>query len=245
MAAGHDAGIECVRHGLQVVIHALLAGHLHLLEDVIVAAGHQYARLADAQVLHQLEVLPGGADPGGDLREPIAQVHALLDGLTVLFAVDEELRLANDAVGAAKTGHQLVQIHDLLHRIGLDGLLPVAEGGIRDPDVLRHAHGHAPVVEGDAGNLIIGVDVPIQVRVRHILQRILVLALLQQIGFRGHFQHRFSSPVGSIRPKAFCIIVYKDSSIVKYGNTILTKPLAFGSGDGLFCWTTRPALCII
>ena len=194
VAAGHDPGLKGVRDGLQVVFHALLAAHLHLLEDVVVAAGHQNARLADAQVLHQLEVLPGGADPGGDLREAIAQVHALLDGLAVLLAVDEELRLADHAVGAAQPGHQLVKVHDLLDRVGLHGLLAVPKGRVGDPDVLRHAHGHAPVVEGDAGNLVVGVDVPVQIRVRDILQRILVLALLQQIGLRGHFQHRFHLP---------------------------------------------------
>ena len=41
MAAGNNAGIEGILHRTKVIIHALRAGHLHFLEDVIVRAGNQ------------------------------------------------------------------------------------------------------------------------------------------------------------------------------------------------------------
>ena len=169
VTAGHDPGLKGVRHGLQIVLHGLAAGHLHFLEDVVVAAGHQDAGLLDAQVLDQLEIVPGGPDPGGDLREAVAQVLAAAHGLPILLAVDEELRLADDAVGAAQPRHQLVQMHDLIHRVGLHGLLPVPERGVGDPDLLRHAHGHAAVVERDARHFVERVDIPVQVRFRDVL----------------------------------------------------------------------------
>ena len=197
VAAGHHARLEGVRHGGEVVIHGLLAGHLHLFEDVVVAAGHQDARLLDAQVPHQLEVLPAGPNPGGDLREPQPQLLALADRLAVLLAVHEELRLADDAVGSAEPGEQLVELHDLLHAVRLHRLLTVAEGGVRDPDVLRHAHRHPAMVEGNARHRVVGIDIAVQVRIGNVLEGIFIALLLQQVGFIGDFQH-LASPHNGI-----------------------------------------------
>ena len=157
MAAGHNAGLKGLTHGGQIVIQRLLAAQLQLLEDMIVTAGYQNTGLADAQILHQLKVLLAGADPGGDLREAQTQILALLNGLAVLFAVDEHFRLADNAVGAAQLGHQLIQIYDLLYAVGLYGLLTVTEGGVGDPDLGGHAHGHTAVVKGNPGQIVIAV----------------------------------------------------------------------------------------
>ena len=52
---------------------------------------------------------------------------------------------------------QLMQIvvygHDLFCGIGRAGLLSVAEGGICDPDLLRHMMGDDSVIERDLGDL--------------------------------------------------------------------------------------------
>ena len=69
MAPGHDPGVKGVLHRGQIVVQRLPAGHLHFLEDVVVAARHQNTGLLDAKILHHPEVLPGSPDPGGDLRE--------------------------------------------------------------------------------------------------------------------------------------------------------------------------------
>ena len=196
VAAGHHARLEGVRHGGEVVIHSLLAGHLHLFEDVIVAAGHQYARLLDAQIPHQLEVVPAGPDPGGDLREAQPQLLTLADGLAVLLAVDKELGLADDAVGPAEPGEQLVELHDLRNAVRLHRLLAVAKGGVRDPDVLRHAHRHPAVVEGNARHRVVGIDVAVQVWIGDVLEGIFIALLLQKVGFIGDFQHLASPRIG-------------------------------------------------
>ena len=43
--------------------HGISARHLHLLEDVVVAAADEDARLADAEVAHEAEILLRRADP--------------------------------------------------------------------------------------------------------------------------------------------------------------------------------------
>ena len=166
---------------------------------MVVGAADQNARLRDAHVRHQLEVLGGGPDPGGDLREAQAQLPALVQGLPVLLAVDEELRLADDALGAAEPAHELVEVHDLLHGEGLHGLLPVPEGGVGDPDLLGHVHGHPAVVEGDLRGLLVAERVPVELGLRHVLELVLVGFLFQQMGRVGKLKHGRAPP---------CIIVY-------------------------------------
>ena len=182
MAPGHDPGVKGVFHRGQIVIQCLTAGHLHFLEDVVVAAGNQNAGFLDAQILHHPEVLPGGPDPCGDLREPQPQRLTALNGLPVPLAVNEKLRLADQAVRPAQSAQQLEQMLDLFRRIGIHGLLAVPEGGVRDPDIRRHGHRHPPVVEGHLGYFIIIVYIPVENRVFHILKGVAVIIFFQQVG---------------------------------------------------------------
>ena len=185
MAPGHDPGVKGVLHRGQIVVQRLPAGHLHFLKDMIVAAGHQNTGLLDAKILHHPEVLPGGPDPGGDLREPQPQSLTAFDGLPVPLAVNEKLRLADQAVRPAQLAQQLEQVLDLLRGVGVHGLLTIPEGSVRDPDIGRHGCRHPPVVEGHLGDLVIVIYVPVQHRVLHILKGITVVIFLQQIGFGG------------------------------------------------------------
>ena len=157
----------------------------HFFEDVVVAAGNQDTGLLDAQVLHHPEVLPGGPDPGSDLREAQPQSLTAFDGLPVPLAVNEKLRLADQAVRPAQLAEELEQVLDLLRRVGVHGLLTIPEGSVRDPDIGRHGCRHPPVVEGHLGDLVIVIYVPVQHRVLHILKGITVVIFLQQIGFGG------------------------------------------------------------
>ena len=174
MAARDDAGLKRLGHGGKIIVHGLLARHLHLLEDVVVAAADENTGLAYAEVAHEAKILFGGADPRRDLRELQPQLHALFERLAVFFAVDKKLRLPNDAVRPAETRKILVNVHDLLDRIRLHGLLPVAQGRIRYPDILRHVHRHAPVVERHLRYHSLRIYVALEVRLRHVLQRIFV-----------------------------------------------------------------------
>ena len=145
------------------------------------------ARLLDAQIRHQLKVLLGGPDPSGDLGELQPQVPAPVQCLPVLLAVDEELRLPDDPLGSGQPGEEFEQRHNLLHRVGLLGLLPVPEGGVGDDNLLRHGDGYPAVVEGDLGQLAIAVHVPEELGLLHVLQLIAVGVLLQQMGGVGKF----------------------------------------------------------
>ena len=89
---------ERIRHGRKVIVHGLTARHLHFLKDVVVAAADENARLADAEVAHEAKVLLRRADPRRELRELQPQLHALFERLAVFLAVDEKLRLPDDAV---------------------------------------------------------------------------------------------------------------------------------------------------
>ena len=89
------------------------------------------------------EVRGHGADPGGDLREAVAPLLDRLQGGAVLLGVEEELALPDQAAVPVQAVQQVEEAHDLLHAVGLAGLLPVAEGGVRDPQ-LRGAGRRAP-----------------------------------------------------------------------------------------------------
>ena len=161
---------------------------------MVVAAADEDTRLADAEVAHEAKILLRGADPRRDLRELQPQLHALFERLAVLLAVDEKLRLPDDAVRSAEPGEVLIDVHDLLDRIRLHGLLPVAQGCVRDPDLLGHIHRHAPVVERHLRHHSLRVDVALEVRLRHVLERIFIRILLEQIRLSGYFKHGSGAP---------------------------------------------------
>ena len=194
VAARDDPGLKRVGHGGEVIVHGLTARHLHLLEDVVVAAADEDTRLADAEVAHEAKILLRGADPRRDLRELQPQLHALFECLAVFLAVDEKLRLPDDAVRPAEPGEILIDIDDLVDRVRLHGLLPVAQGRVRDPDLLGHIHRHAPVVERHLRHHALGVNVAMEVGFRYILKRIFIRILLQQIRLSGYFKHGSWAP---------------------------------------------------
>ena len=162
---------------------------------MVIRAADQDPRLRNAHLVDQPEILRRSPDPGGDLRIPQPQLPAAVQGLPIFLAVDEKLRLPHDTLGAGEPAEELEQLHDLVRGEGLHGLLPVPEGGVGDPDLLRHPHRHPAMVEGDFGGLLIVKGVPVQHRLRHILQLILVGFLLQQMGRIREFQHGFIPPV--------------------------------------------------
>ena len=194
VAARHDARRERIRHGRKVIVHGLTARHLHFLEDVVVAATDEDARLTDTEVAHEAEVLLRRADPRRDLRELQPQLHALFERLAVFLAVDEKLRLPDDAVRTAEPGEVLIDIDDLVDRVRLHGLLPVAQGRVRDPDLLGHIHRHTPVVERHLRHHALCVNVAMEVGFRYILKRIFIRILLQQIRLSGYFKHSSGTP---------------------------------------------------
>ena len=86
----------------------------------------------------------------------------------------------------AQLAQQLVDVYDLVNGIRLHGLLTIPQGGVRDPDLLRHGHGHPAVVERHLGNGAVGIHIPLQIRFRHILKGVFVGFLLQQVGLTGN-----------------------------------------------------------
>ena len=191
MAAGNDPGIEGILHRAQVVIQHLRTGHFHFLENVVVGAGNQDARFLDAQILHQLEIFLAGTNPAGNFREFQIQLHALFQRLAVLLAVNEKFRLADDAIGAAQLAQELIDIHHLINGVWFNRLLPIPEGGIGNPDFFRHIQGNTAVVEGYLGHRAVGINIPLQIRFRHILQGIPIGIFFQEVGFTGNFQHLY------------------------------------------------------
>ena len=174
MASGHNPLLECHRHCGQVLIHGLLAGHVHFLEDVVVAAGDQDAGLRYAQVSDQLIVFFFCPYPCGDLREREPEILASGYGFPVLLAVNEELRLPDYPERSSQSGYQFEQVNYLINGIRLDGLLAVPKRRVGDPYLVRHADGDPAVVECHPRDLFIVVDVPVKIGFRHILQLVSV-----------------------------------------------------------------------
>jgi hypothetical protein len=60
------------------------------------------------------------------------------------------------------------------------------------------------MVEGNLGNGTVGIHIPVQVGFCHILQRVFVGLLLQQIGLVGNFKHK----VGLLSRMVFAFLYY-------------------------------------
>ena len=189
MAARVDARVNGLRHHLEIVVHGLCAGFLKLFENVVVRAAHQDAALLEPQVARQLKILLGRADPARDFGEAQAQLLTAPQRLLVLFAVKKELALANLSLGAAKLAHQLVEMHNLLGRVGRAALLPVAEGGVGNPNLLGRVYRGQPVVEGTLWNFRVRENLPVQMRLFDVLQVVVVLDFGQQVGILVVFNH--------------------------------------------------------
>ena len=187
VAAGADAHIQGALDHAQIFIHSGGTGQTHLIINMIVGAGHEDARFLDAQGFNQLEILLGGTDPGGDFGEVVSQIHTLGQGLSVLLGVYEEFALADQSLGTAQAVHQFIQIGDLLDSEGGGGLLSVPEGGVGDPDVLRHLHGNETVVEGHLRYGFVIKQIPLEIGRLPLLQGVAVGGLLNQIGLGGEF----------------------------------------------------------
>ena len=141
---------------------------------MIVRGGDKYSRFLYSHVAHEAEILLVCADPCRYLRKFIAERHAFFHSFPVLLAVDEKFALADYSVFAAEPRKHLVEVYYLLNRIRLDRLLPVAESGVRYPDMLGHAHRHAAVVERHLRHGVVGINIAIEVRVVYVLELISV-----------------------------------------------------------------------
>ena len=162
---------------------------MHFFEDVIIRTTHKNPRLGDIRLLDELKVLFVGADPRRDLGKFEPRVLACLQRLLVLFGVDKELRLADKPLGSAQTGHELIQIDDLLDGEGRGGLLPVAESRVRHPDLIGHVDGHMAVVEHDLGDALIVEQLAEQLRLLDVLQFVVIDRIFQQVGFLVEIDH--------------------------------------------------------
>ena len=134
-------------HYAEVFFKGALSREPHFVVDVVVGAGDEDSRFLYTEGFDKIEILFVRAYPAGDLGEFKSEGHAFLKRAAILFGVDEEFGLADDAVLSSEAAHQLIQIDDLLDGERRGGLLPVAEGGIRDPNLLRHIHRHKAMVE--------------------------------------------------------------------------------------------------
>ncbi len=136
MAARPHARLKSRLHHLAVAVHALLAAlELELVEDVVVRAAGEHSRLFQARLLNESEVTLHRANPAGALRIRVAEGTTPIESLTVILGVQEKLGLANDAVGPAHLGQQIIQVNHLVYRVGRPGLLAVSEGRVRNEDV--------------------------------------------------------------------------------------------------------------
>ena len=181
MASRADPRLQAFPDDRQVMVHGLQPGHLHLEEDMIIRTADQDARFLKSNVFYQLEILLACSDPAGNLRKIIAFFHTFIDGIAVLFTIQEELALADLPIRASKTVEIIVDLHDLLRAVRRSGLLSVTESRIRDPDLVRHAVRHYTVIERDLGDLVIVEKVAEDVGFFNIHQGVHMLFQLQQV----------------------------------------------------------------
>ena len=200
MAARVYARVERVLYDAEVHVRGLAAGHLELLIYVVVRAAHQYAALAQAQLAREGEVLLARAYPAGYLRELVAQLAAHVQRLAVALAVQEELRLADYALRPAQAVQHLEELAYLLRLVGRAALLPVAEGRVRYPDMLRRVRRGQAEVEGALRHLLVGEHIPVEVPVLPVLERVFILALHQDVLLVVERNHKPAPPRSILCP---------------------------------------------
>jgi len=182
MAARPDAIAQRILHHAEVHVHGLPARLVELQEDMIVGRRRENARLAEAHVLDQFEVARIGANPAGDLGERVAAFEAAADCLLIAVAVEEELALPDQPARPAQPVQQIIQVHDVVDLEGRQRLLPVAERGVRNPQLVGRHHRHASMIERNLRHRVVVEDVAEKFRLRDVLQLIDVVILFERIG---------------------------------------------------------------
>ena len=170
MAARHHSRFKCILYRCKIHVHCLSSCHLQLFKNVVIAAGNQNACLPDAKIPNHAKVFATSPNPGRNLRETKPQRHAAFNRFAVAFGVDEEFRLPDESIRPPQARHQFEQCFNLFGCVRAKCLLPVTEGSIGYPDILRHAHRHTPMVERNLRYLIIVIDIPVKNRVFNILK---------------------------------------------------------------------------
>ena len=170
MTAWHDTIFQCGSHDLLVAVQCLTPVLFQLQENVVIGAGSQDPGLFQTQRFHQFEIILVRPDPGGHLREIIAQRQTGFHRLAVFLSIQEKFTLADQSADAADPVHELEQLRDLLHGVRRTRLLTVAESRIGDPDLLRTAHRNTLIHKIHCGYPFIGERIPEQIRFQHILQ---------------------------------------------------------------------------
>ncbi len=186
MTPGTDPLLQTLADNTEIMIHSLASGHLQLQENMIIGAAYQNSRLLHADFLHQLKILLTGADPAGNLRKRISPLHALIHCIPVLFTVQEKLAGTNHAVRTSQLVQIIIDCDDLLCAVWGPGLLPVPEGGIRDPYFSGHIMRHDSVVKRNLRYFRIRKHIPENIGLLHVVQYVHMLLDLQQIVFLVH-----------------------------------------------------------
>ena len=181
MAAGTDPLLQTITNHGKIMLHGLLAGHLQFQENMIIRAGDQNSGFLHPHLMNKTEIIMTCTNPAGNLRELISPFHAFVYRITVLLAVQEELAGLNHAVRPAKAMKLIIDMDDLIRRIRCPRLLTITEGGIGDPDILRHALRHGPVIERNLRNVRIRKHLTEHIRLLHIIQNVHVLFDLKQM----------------------------------------------------------------
>src|SRR4030042_1396748 len=141
-----------------------------LQKEVVVRYRGEDPRLFEPHLPHELKITLIRPDPTRDLRVPIPLFETLVNGLFVLIAVEEELRLAYDAVRASELMKQIIEINYLLCRIGGPRLLAIAKGGISNKYLFRGIYQLNFVVELNATYLFVREDITKQMGLIYILE---------------------------------------------------------------------------
>jgi len=114
----------------------------------------------------------------------MAQLATAVQGLAVVAAVEEKFGLADHTVRTTQFGQQIIDMHDLIHRVRRSGLLAVAKSSIGDMNIPRARRLR---IELDG----LAVDVFNQRTVEQDLRRQSVVEhFFQQIGLRGIDQRK-------------------------------------------------------
>src|SRR5208283_79549 len=171
MAARRDPGVQRRFHDSQVLIQNPRPCGLQLQKDVVVGNRGENARLFQAEVFHNGEVLGVRADPAGDLGKLMSKGQAGIQRLRVSARVEKELALPDDPLRSAQPVQEMEDSGNLIRCVGRTSLLAVAEGGVRYPDFLCWIGTYVGAVEEYARDLRVGKLLPEKLWLLYVVQR--------------------------------------------------------------------------
>ena len=131
---------------------------------MVVRHAGEHAGFVKFHVARELEVVFGGAYPGGYARKAVASGAAYINALAVFGRVQEKFRSRDESGFSAESVQKIEHLCHLLDRIGGAGLLAVAKGRVGNAHLICRPGGQQNLVKRGAANAGVREKLTVELR---------------------------------------------------------------------------------